>query len=46
MINKIFTKTLANLKLKGEKLKAIPQNQEQDKALHSPHISTILYLKF
>ena len=40
IIKAIYRKPTATLKLNGEKLKAIPLNQEQDMALHSHHISS------
>ena len=37
----IYSKLTANIKLNGEKLKAIPLNKELDKAVSSVHLSSI-----
>ena len=37
IIKAIYDKPTANIILNSEKLKAFPQDQEQDKNAHSPH---------
>ena len=37
IIKAIYNKSTANIILNGEKLKAFPQSQEQDKGAHSYH---------
>ena len=37
IIKAIYNKSAANIILSGEKLKAFPQSQEQDKGAHSYH---------
>ena len=45
IIKAIYSIPTANIKLKGGKLNPVPQNQGQDKAVHSLHTSSILSLK-
>ena len=37
IVKAIYDKPTANIILNGEKLKAFPQDQEQDKGVHFPH---------
>ena len=37
MVKPIYDKPTSNIILKGEKLKAFPQDQEQDKGVHFSH---------
>ena len=46
IIKAIYSKSTANIKFNGKKLKAIPLKSEQDMAVYSLHIYSILYLKF
>ena len=45
MIKAIYSKPVANIKVNGEKLEAIPLNQGLDNAVHSLHTYSTLYLK-
>jgi hypothetical protein len=42
MIKAIYSKPVANNKVNGEKLEAIPINQRLDKAAHSPYLFNIV----
>jgi hypothetical protein len=46
IIKAIYSKPVANVKLNGEKLEAIPLNQGLDKAAHFLPTYSIYYLKF
>ena len=46
IIKAIYDKPTANILLNGEKLKAFPLSQEQDKGAHSHHYYSTYFWKF